>query len=225
MRSSTSDRERARAQGDGDRVALLTGFEPYNGSEVNPSGEVARALDSSVIRGVRVVGRLLPVSAATTPGCVRAAIDDVEPDVVLMLGVWPGRHAFSIERIAVNVLDFPFPDNDGAKLADLPVIEDGPAAFFSTAPVRVIADAWREVALPGGVSNTAGTYLCNQSFYAALHHTAGSGLPVAFVHIPTVPSEASRHDPPLPSMALATLLQGVTVALETLITVTLSARS
>jgi pyroglutamyl-peptidase len=196
-------------------TALVTGFEPYRGADRNPSGEIARALDGEDMDGLRVVGRVFGVSAESTPAALRRAIDEIAPDVVLMLGVWPGRGALAAERVAVNVLDFPFPDNDGAQPVDVPVQADGPAALFSTVPVRAIADSWREHGIPGAVSNTAGAYLCNQSFYTALLHTAASAVPVGFVHIPTIPSEAARHDPPHPSMSIETLLEGVRVALLT----------
>jgi pyroglutamyl-peptidase len=208
------EREPLRARPPTTRVLLLTGFEPYNGAEINPSGEIVRELDGTEIGGIRIVGRQLPVSSAVAPGVLRSAIDELEPSAVLMLGVWPGRSVLTVERLAVNVLDFPFPDNDGRQPIDTPVTRGGAAAFFSTVPVRAVAGAWHAADLPGAVSNTAGTYLCNQAFYVALEHTAPTKLQVAFVHIPTVPSEASRHDPPHPSMALSTLIEGVTVAVE-----------
>jgi pyroglutamyl-peptidase len=195
-------------------VTLVTGFDAYNGAEVNPSGEIARALDGTTIGGLGVVGRVFPVSAARTPELLRGAIDEVDPEVVLMFGVWPGRAVFSIERVAVNVLDFPYPDNEGAQLVDAPVLEGGPAAYLSTVPVKAVVEAWRAAGIPGAVSETAGTYLCNQSFYAVLDHTSSRDVPVGFVHIPTVPSEASRKDPPQASLPLTTLVEGAKVALE-----------
>jgi hypothetical protein len=67
------------------------------------------------------------------------------------------------------VLDFPIPDNDGSQPAGEPVVEGGPAAYFATLPIKAILVAWREAGLPGYVSNTAGTYVCNQTFYHSLH--------------------------------------------------------
>ena len=194
----------------------MTGFEAYNGAEVNPSGEIARSLDGQVIGGMNVVGRVFPVSAGRTPALLRDAVDEADPEVILMIGVWPGRAAFSIERIAVNVVDFAFPDNEGAQIVDGPVIKGGPDAYLTTVPVKAFTDAWRAVGLPGVVSESAGTYLCNQSFYVVLDHTSLRGVPVAFVHIPTVPSEASRKNPPEASLPLATLVEGATVAVEAL---------
>ena len=191
----------------------MTGFEPYNRAEINPSGEIVASLDGSSIGDLEAVGRLLPVSASKTPPAVRAAIDEVAPTLVLMLGVWPGRQALSIERVAINVLDFPYPDNDGAQPHDAPVDADGPAAYLTSIALRAVIEDWRDAGLPGVISDTAGTYVCNQSYYTALRHTAGTGTPVAFVHVPTVPSEAARREPPLPSMPLPSLVEGARVAL------------
>jgi pyroglutamyl-peptidase len=203
--------------------ALVTGFQPYNEGEVNPSGELATALDGEDVAGLEVVGRVLPVSAASTPEAVRAAIDEVAPALVLMFGVWPGRHALTIERVAVNVLDFPYPDNDGAQPQDLPIAEDCPAAFLTPVFLRAVVEDWLAAGLPGAISYTAGTYVCNLSYYTALRHTEESGLPVAFVHVPTVPSEAARHEPPLPSMPLATLLEGARIAVSAIARTTVTA--
>jgi pyroglutamyl-peptidase len=163
---------------------------------------------------------VLPVSAATTPDAMRSAIDEVEPDAILMLGLWPGKHALQVERIAVNVLDFPFPDNDGVAPVDVAVLENAPAAYFSRVPIREIVAAWHDAGLPGIVSNSAGTYLCNQAFFIALHHTIDSDLPVGFVHMPSSLAQASRKDPPEPGMPLATLADGVRAALEAIVAAT-----
>ena len=198
-------------------VVLLTGFEPYNGAEENPSGAIARLLDGDSIGRARVVGRVLPVSAKATPQAIRSAIDEVDPDAILMLGLWPGKHALQVERVAVNLLDFPFPDNDGAQPSDVPFLDDGPVAYFARVPVKAVARAWRDAGLPGVVSNSAGTYVCNQSFYAALHHTADRDVPAGFVHVPSSLEQASRNDPPEPGMPLGTLVDGVRVALEAIV--------
>src|SRR5262249_46347282 len=157
---------------------------------------------------------VLPVSAAVTPELIRAAIDEVEPDVILMLGLWPGKHALQVERVAVNLLDFPLPDNDGSQPSDVPVLEDAPVAYFARVPVKSVAQAWREAGLPGLVSNSAGTYRCNQTFYAALHHTANRDVSVGFVPLPSSLAQASTKEPPEPGMPLSTLADGVRVALE-----------
>lgn len=195
-------------------TALVTGFGRFAKVERNPSALIAGNLDGARIGGHEVAGRVLPVSAETTPGAVRDALAETEPEILLLLGVAPGRAALAAERVAVNVLDFEEPDNDGALPVDLPIEVDGPAAYLATLPLRAIVEAWHEAGIPGYLSNTAGTYLCNAAFYAALHATADAPLPVGFIHLPSLPAEVAGHRPPEPSMPLETQIAGVRIALE-----------
>jgi pyroglutamyl-peptidase len=191
---------------------LLTGFPAYADVERNPSEQIVGALDGTEIDGVRVVGRVLPVSAEHTPSATRAAIAESAPVLTLLLGAAPGRAGLSIERTAVNLLDFPLPDNDGAQPVDVPIEPDGPAAYFATLPVRRIAEAWAAAGIPGAVSDTAGLYLCNAALYSALH---AGGPPAGFLHLPRLPDEVAGTRELQPSMPLETQLAGVRIALET----------
>jgi len=193
---------------------LLTGFGPFANVERNPSELIVSELSGSRIGEHEVVGRVLPVSAENTPRALRAALDEVEPTLALMLGVAPGRAALSIERVAVNVFDFPEPDNDGERPVDVPIEADGPDAYFATLPVRAIVAAWHEAGIPGYLSDTAGTYLCNTAMYTALHATVDGRLPAGFLHLPSLPDEVAGSRSPAPSMPLATQVEGTRVALE-----------
>jgi pyroglutamyl-peptidase len=208
-----SNQSRVQQSGD-DLTILLTGFGRFAKVERNPSEQIVAALGGSRVDGHDVVGRVLPVSAELTPAAVRAALAETRPAVAFLLGVAPGRSALTIERVAVNVLDFEDPDNDGALPVDVPIEPDGPAAYFATLPVRRILEAWRDAGIPGALSDTAGTYLCNAAMYAALHATAGERLPAGFVHLPSLPDEVAGERTPQPSMPLATQIEGVRVALE-----------
>jgi pyroglutamyl-peptidase len=196
---------------------LLTGFPQYADVGRNPSEQIVAALDGSTVEGHAVVGRVLPVSAARTPSAVRAAIEETAPDLALLLGVAPGRAGLSIERTAVNVLDFPDPDNDGAQPVDVPIEPDGPVAYFTTLPARRIVEAWRAAGIPGYLSDTAGTYLCNAAMYVVLHATAEGRCPAGFVHLPSLPDEVAGQRTLQPSMPLATQIDGVRIALAAMV--------
>jgi pyroglutamyl-peptidase len=196
-------------------TVLLTGFPPFADVERNPSEQIVTALDGSTIGGVAVVGKVLPVSAARTPGAMRAAIAETAPRLTLMLGVAPGRAGLSVERTAVNVFDFPAPDNDGAQPVDEPIEAGAPAAYFATLPLRRIVAAWRRAGIPGYVSESAGLYVCNAAMYTALHAAAEDGPPAGFVHLPSLPGEVAAQREPQPSMPLGTQIEGVRIALET----------
>jgi pyroglutamyl-peptidase len=196
----------------GDVTVLIAGFGPFGPVTRNPSELIAAELDESEVAGSRVAGRVLPVSATRTPAAVRDAIAEVAPSLIVLVGVAPGRSALAAERVAINVLDFDQPDNDGEQPVDVPIRAGGPAAYFSTLPVRAIAQAWQSAGIPGYVSDTAGTYLCNAALYSALD--IGDGILAGFVHVPSLPDEAARQRPPQPSMTLETMVEGVRIAVE-----------
>jgi pyroglutamyl-peptidase len=194
-------------------TVLVTGFGPFGEVSRNPSELIAAELDDTQVAGEKVVGRVLPVSAARTPTAVREAIAELDPSLVVLLGVAPGRAALAAERVALNVFDFQDPDNDGEQPIDVPIRPEGPAAYFSTLPLRAIVQAWQEAGIPGYVSDTAGTYLCNAAMYSALDLCLGT--PAGFVHIPSLPEEAAKKNPPAPSMTLETMTEGVRIAIRT----------
>ncbi|WP_280495589.1 peptidase C15, partial [Nocardia farcinica] len=174
---------------------LLTGFGAYGEERDNPSGWIARRLDGIRVDGARVAGRVLPVDTEGVRSALVAAIDEVGPEIVLVTGVAPGRPSPAVERVAINVRDFPVPDINGHTPIDLPVEPGGPEAYLSTLPIKAIVDGWRAAGIPSYVSNTAGTYLCNQTFYLARHLCAARA---GMVHIPATPARAAVAGPPPP---------------------------
>ncbi len=198
------------------RTILLTGYNPYrNAPEYNPTGVLARELDGHRIGGARVVGRQIPVAVEDAGPQLRRLLYRVDPDAALAMGVAPGRPVMSVERVAVNVLDFRVPDNRGRKYRDQPIRRGGPAAYLSTLPVRPILAALRREKVPAELSDTAGTYLCNFAMYSLLDGFAMAGKtgPAGFIHVPQVP-EASLDRPDQPSMEYATIRRGIVAALR-----------
>ena len=163
---------------------LLTGFEPFGGRTRNPSDEIARALDGATVHGVTIVARVLPVDTQVAPGQLSAAIAAVQPGAVVCLGEATNRQRISIERLAVNLLDFRIPDNAGQRVVDRPIDPSGPAAVFATLPVRELHDALAAAGAPVELSLSAGAYLCNQVMYHVLRELEGTGIPAGFVHLP-----------------------------------------
>lgn len=193
---------------------LVTGFEAFGDSEKNPSAEIARTLDGSSVAGHRVRGVELPVTAAGAPAALERAVERHRPALVLNTGLAGGRGMLALERVAVNVMDFPMPDNDGGQPADEPIEEDGPAAYFATLPIKAALAAWREEGLPGYVSNSAGTYVCNLTFYRSLHLSGEHGYGAGLIHVPYLPEQAARIPGGAPSMPLGLMLRAVELTLE-----------
>lgn len=193
-------------------VVLLTGFGAYEEEGRNPSGAIAAELDGCQYGAVLIRGIVLPVSSKRVAAILAETIETVRPDILLITGVTPGRQAVAIERVAINIRDFPIPDVDGAVPVDQPIVKTGPAAYFSSLPIKAILAAWREKEVPAYVSNSAGTYLCNEAFYMACHLTAAKGIPTGLVHIPSSSSNAAGIVPPPPSLCLDLLLDAVRTA-------------
>ena len=197
------------------RHVLLTGFEPFDGDAVNPSGELAKRLDGRVI-GDRVVRSvILPVQHEAARAVVTPLLDAAGLLGVVHLGLAGGRPRISLERVAINVMDYSRPDAHGQVLCDVACADDGPAGYFSTLPLREMLAALTVEAIPAAISNTAGTYLCNHVLYATLHHLAARRLsrPAGFIHLPFLPSMVAAHDRDEPSMDLSTMIRAAEVIL------------
>lgn len=210
------------------RAILVTGFEPYGGRGLNPAHEAMRALDGRDVGGCRVIGRPLPVSLARLPGEIDALLDEHDPDAVISLGLWPGAHAISIERIGVNIADFEIPDNEGAVALDEVLSRDGATALAATLPLRAIEAAMLAAGIPARLSASAGTFLCNACLYSFLDAIARRGrrAPCGFLHVPYAPEQvadlivAARRDRrielhqrgDLASMSLDVIVRAVEIA-------------
>lgn len=194
---------------------LLTGFEPFGGSARNPSAEVLTALGQ---HGPALTTLLLPVDTARAPELLRAALLELRPRWCVMLGEARGRAAINVERVAINLLDFAIPDNAGVQLSDRPIVEGGPDAYLATLPVRQLQAAILEAGVPAELSLSAGSYLCNQVSYVALHTAATEGLSTrcGFLHLPSLPEQIAEEGLRAPSMARATICDGVAAALRAL---------
>lgn len=198
-----------------ERTILLTGFAPFGGEDANPSWQAVAALDGGRIAGHRVVARLLPVEFGASLDALQAALQDARPALVLCVGQAGGRAQLSLERVAINVDDARIPDNAGAAPVDQPVVAGGPAAYFTTLPIKAMLAALREAGIPAEVSQTAGTYVCNHVFYGLMHALRDTpGVRGGFVHIPYAPAQAARH-PGAPSLPVETIVEGLRVALRT----------
>jgi len=197
---------------------LVTGFEPFGGQSLNPSWEVARALHGLQLQGAQVVAVQLPCVFAQALPALQQALMQHTPDIVLALGQAEGRCDLSVERIAINVMDARIPDNAGAQPIDVPVIAGGPASYFSTLPIKSLVAGLRASGFPASVSQTAGTFVCNQVFYALQHTLAGQGVHSGFVHLPLLPEQAAHWPgPSLPSWPVSLQLAAVKQALDLLV--------
>ncbi|MBA4247264.1 MAG: pyroglutamyl-peptidase I [Microbacterium sp.] len=199
------------ARADHEPVVLVTGFEPFAGAPVNPSGELVRRLIELGHPDCRIVGEVLPVSFDRAAGLLAAAIEAHNPDIVIALGLAESRHAITPERVAINLADAPIADNDGDQPRDAEIEHGGPAARFTGLPVKAIAHALDAAGIPSDISLTAGSYVCNHVFYQLMGLAAARpGLRAGFIHVPATPQLGGS-----PQFTLDELERGIRIAITT----------
>ena len=193
-------------------AVLLTGFDPFGGQPVNPSWQAVQALHDSRIAGHRVIGAELPTVFQESVQSLRVLLRQHRPTLVICCGQAGGRSALSLERIAINVDDARIADNRGAQPVDRPVVPGGPAAYFTSLPIKAMRQALLDAGINAEVSQTAGTFVCNHVFYGLMHELATSrtchGVRGGFIHVPFLPEQGQ------PSMRLAEIVQGLRLAIE-----------
>jgi len=195
------------------RHILVTGFEPFGGETINPSWEVVKQLEGMIIDDCRVVTRQLPCVFGESLTVLNAAIDELNPAVVIAVGQAGGRVDITVERVGINVDDARIPDNRGQQPIDVAIVPDGPAAWFSSLPIKAMVAAMREKGIPASVSQTAGTFVCNHVMYGLLHKICENAeMKGGFIHIPYLPEQAAAHAG-APSMAAQTVKEALEIAI------------
>ncbi|QYM80161.1 pyroglutamyl-peptidase I [Horticoccus luteus] len=195
---------------------LVAGFEPFGGDAMNPSAEIARALDGREIGGCGVRGAVLPCAFGDAVAELRRLLRAHQPVLVIGVGQAGGRDAITPERVAINVDDARIPDNRGRQPIDRPVVAGGPAAYWSTLPIKAIVAALQARGVPAAVSQTAGTFVCNHAFYGLMHALRRrKGVRGGFVHVPWADEQGKRGQPGLP---LATMTEAIATVVEVAVT-------
>lgn len=186
---------------------LLCAFDPFGGESINPALEAIKRVECD---GIELEKCEVPTVFYKSVELVTAKIDEISPDAVIMIGQAGGRDKITPERVAINISDARIPDNAGNMPTDEPIVAAGPAAYFSTIPIKTIVAALEKEGIPSAVSNSAGTFVCNHLMYGVLHHIATRGLSTlaGFIHIPYIP-EQTADKPSAPSMPLDTAVRGI----------------
>jgi pyroglutamyl-peptidase len=192
-------------------TVLLTGFDAFGGNAINPSWLVVQALNGQTVEGHKVLAAQLPTEFAASRQQLAALLRLHQPALVLCLGLAGGRAGLSLERIAINVQDARLADNAGAQPIDDPIVKSGPAAYFSTLPIKAMLQALTAAGIPAEVSQTAGTFVCNHVFYVLMHalkkQRGAARARGGFVHVPYLPGMG------VPCMPLEETVRGLRVAI------------
>ena len=198
------------------RKLLLTGFEPFLKFTLNPTMKIAEELHGQIIGNYKIHSEILTVDFKSSGKQILSHIEMIQPDAVISLGLAGGRSKITPERIAINVKDGAA-DNEGHTPVDEPIREQGAAGIMSTLPVRAMVNRLQKEGLPAKISNTAGTYLCNNVMYEALHYAKSmkSDMKSGFIHIPASHELAIEHGS-IPSWSHEDLKRAVVICIEEL---------
>ena len=189
---------------------LVTGFEAFDKSALNPSAEIVKAL-----KGDDLVTAILPVVFGQASALLRELIDLHKPSAVLCLGQAEGRSAMTPERIAINLDNARIPDNAGNQPLEQRIMADGPDGHFSTLPIEKMVAAMKAAGIPASISLSAGTFVCNHIFYVLQDYLKDSSIKSGFMHVPLM-DEQRREYPTLPTMPIRQMVAGVEIALNVL---------
>lgn len=195
---------------------LLTGFEPFLSFTVNPTMRIVEELNGQHIDNYEIYGRVLTVDFASSGKELLAHIEEIDPDAVISLGLAGGRYKITPERIAINIKDGAA-DNEGHTPIDESIQMEGEPGYFSTLPIRQMVNKLLEEGLPASISNTAGTYLCNNVMYEGLHYakTNKPDMSAGFIHIPASHELAIQHGK-IPSWSHADLKKSIELCIKVL---------
>ncbi|AJK88441.1 MULTISPECIES: pyroglutamyl-peptidase I [Lysinibacillus] len=192
---------------------LLTGFEPFLDYKLNPTMQIVENLNGEKIEDYHIIGRILSVDFQQSAEQLKQYIEEIEPQIIISLGLAGGRYKLTPERIAINVKDGE-PDNNGYTPVDESIQEKGADAYLTNLPIRQMVNRLQAEGYPAEISNTAGTYLCNNIMYEGLVYAQQhEGVRAGFIHIPASFELAIQHGK-IPGWHIRDLIAAVKLCIE-----------
>lgn len=197
---------------------LVTGFDPFNQSQINASYEAIKNLPHQ-IKGAQIITLEVPTSFKRGPETVIQAIQKYTPDYVLCIGQAGGRAKITPEFVGINYAQALIPDNDGNKPMNELLLTDGPTSYFSTLPVHKMVSYMKAQGIPAVVSFTAGTYVCNALLYRVLHYVSIHHLAIqcGFMHVPYTLEQAMDRIEEIPSMNIQDIQKGIELSIQAIL--------
>ncbi len=191
---------------------LVTGFDPFGGEIVNPAREAVMRLPD-IIGNCEITKLEVPTVFGLAAETVLGVAESLRPHAILCVGQAGGRSAVTPEVVGINLREAAIPDNQGNRPVNIPVVPDGPTAYFATLPVREMVAAVKEQGIPAQLSYSAGVFVCNDLLYTLLHHYHNTDVKVGFVHIPYLPEQAKEG---VASMELEAVVEALTAMIGVL---------
>ena len=191
---------------------LVTGFEPFAGSSLNPSQLIVEALAAAHGDSEHIFA-VLPVEYRLAGERLSALLEQHQPHTVICIGQAEGRASISIETRAQNLDDAKLADNSGEARSGQPISSDGETELPTTLPVDALLEHLALAGIPAESSTSAGTFVCNHIFYVMQQLLADTAVRSGFIHVPLVPEQASEFSGK-PTMSLETQVEAFTIVLS-----------
>ncbi|MED3802552.1 pyroglutamyl-peptidase I [Lysinibacillus xylanilyticus] len=192
---------------------LLTGFVPFLDYKINPTMQIVENLNGEMVDGYEIVGRILSVDFQQSAQQLKQYIAETKPQIIISLGLAGGRFKITPERIAINIKDGE-EDNNGYIPVDESIYDGGVDAYITNLPIRNMVNRLCEEGYPAEISNTAGTYLCNNIMYEGLVYAKQhKGIRAGFIHIPASFDLAIQHGK-IPGWNIKDLITSIRLCIE-----------
>ena len=200
------------------RTILITAFDSFGGESVNTSWLAVSALPDEIC-GWTVRKVQLSTAFGKAEEGLSAAMKEFSPDAVICTGQAGGSNGIRLERVAINLIDARIPDNDGAQPIDEPVVKDGPDAYFTGLPVKLMLERLGDSHISAEISYSAGPFVCNTVMYYLLHLIRRKYKKVrgGFIQVPFIPEQTANKPDGTPSMSLDKMTDALIICAATLI--------
>ena len=163
---------------------LITGYGAFHTHSDNPSEALCQVMAEQEVEGWEISTQILPIVFAQIPD-VLADLDLQSFDVVLFTGLAASREEVTPEKVALNWLWSPDrADNSGEKVLEgRPLVPELSLAQMASFPVEELTDFLNDEGIESKLSFSAGTYVCNSTFFHGLCYSLGKNQ-CTFIHLP-----------------------------------------
>ena len=193
---------------------LITGFDPFGGESINPALEAVKALPDTICNS-EIIKLEIPTVFRKSLEKIEEALEKHNPDIVISVGQAGGRFGITPERVAINIDDARIEDNEKNQPIDISIFEDGQTAYFTNLPIKAMVKEMQDAGIPGSVSNTAGTFVCNHVMYGILYMIDKKypNIKGGFIHVPYIPAQVVSK-PNMPSMSISDITKGLELCIK-----------
>ena len=177
---------------------LVTGFGAFPGVSINTSEQLVAAWmrDRPDWPFDDMKFEVLPTTYDIAGARVSELIREYQPDHALLLGVATTQSTVRLERFALNIDDSTVPDAAGTLRQSRIIAPDRPHAMTTPIDLDRLRAALMHASVIAEISNHAGTYVCNHTYYSALLAASQfqNRCDVLFVHVPGIHKSATNDE-------------------------------